>query len=109
VQNGTENAVQQQSVTITDDDATPTVILTAGSLSINETGGAAAITATLSGLSSQSVTVTWATSGSATLTTDYTLSGTIVIAAGALYVSVNLTAVSDAIHEVDETVVIDIV
>jgi hypothetical protein len=55
------------------------------------------------------MTVDLAFSGTATLTTDYTRSGTqIVIAAGNTSGSITVTAVQDALDEADETVIVDI-
>src|SRR5207244_9586514 len=67
------------------------------------------VTATLSAASGQAVTVNLAFSGSATLTSDYTRSGSsIVIPPGSTSGSITLTAVDDALDEVDETIVVDI-
>ena len=55
------------------------------------------------------VTVNLAFSGTATLTADYTRSGTsIVIPAGSTSGTITLTAVQDAIDEPNETIVVDI-
>ena len=67
------------------------------------------MTATLSAVSSQDVTVTLAYSGTATNTSDYTRSAaSITITAGSTSGSVTLTGVDDALDEVDETVIVDI-
>src|SRR6266568_2830636 len=59
--------------------------------------------------SSLSVTVDLAFSGSATLGSDYTRSGTsIVIPPGSTNGSITLTAVQDALDEDDETIIVDI-
>jgi hypothetical protein len=109
VTNGTESGTQQRTVTITDDDAAPTVTLTTGGTSIAEAAGNTTVTATLSAASSRTVTVTLAKSGTATDVTDYTLgSTTITIAAGSTSGSATLTAVQDAMDENDETAIIDI-
>jgi hypothetical protein len=112
VTNGTESGTQQVTVTILDDDLTPTVTLAVNKASLAE-GGAdnpATVTATLSGTSSQAVTVNLGFTGTATLTSDYTRSGTqIVIAALSTSGSVTIGAVQDPIDEdPDETVVVDI-
>ncbi|MEN9611329.1 MAG: hypothetical protein RLZZ628_2143 [Bacteroidota bacterium] len=106
--NGTENGVQQKTITITDDDPIPTVTLSTNVTSIAEAGGKAILTATLSAASSQEVTILFATSGTATYTTDYTFNTTLVIPAGSISGSVPLTAVNDALHETNETIIIDI-
>src|SRR2546428_12572065 len=72
-------------------------------------GGPPAGPATLSAPSGLPVTVDLAFSGTATLTTDYTRSGTsIIIPPGSTTGSITLTAVQDALDEVDETIVVDI-
>jgi hypothetical protein len=108
VTNGTENGTQQQTVTILDDDAAPTVTLSAGSPNISETGGTTTVTATLSAASSQIVTVTLGMTGTATIVTDYTLGTTINIPAGSNSASITLATVSDPTDEADETVIVDI-
>jgi hypothetical protein len=108
VTNGTENGTQQRTVTITDDDAAPTVTLSTGATSIAETSGSTTITATLSAASSRTVTVTLALSGTTITATDYTLGTSITIAAGSTSGSITLSSVSDATDEYDETVIIDI-
>ena len=108
VTNGTEIGTEQQTVTITDDDAAPTVTLSGGA-AIAENAGTATITATLSATSALPVTVNLGYSGTATLTADYTRSDVaITIPAGSLTGTVTITGVDDALDETDETVIIDI-
>ncbi|HBJ34310.1 MAG TPA: hypothetical protein DDZ51_05995, partial [Planctomycetaceae bacterium] len=67
------------------------------------------ITATLSAVSSLPVTINLGFTGTATLASDYTRTGTqIVIAPGQATASVTVTAVQDTVDEVDETIVVDI-
>ncbi len=62
-------------LTITDDDALPTVALVLSASSITETGGISTVTATLSGASSEAVTVTVAAAaGAGAVVGDFTLS-----------------------------------
>ena len=73
-------------LTLTDDDALPTVALALSSTSISETGGVSTVTATLSGPSSAAVTVTVAAAaGAGAVAADFTLStaATLTFAAGA--------------------------
>src|SRR5207249_1691339 len=64
---------------------------------------------TLSAPSGQAVTVNLAFSGTATLTNDYTRSGTsIVIPPGSTNGTITLSAVQDTLDEVDETIIVDI-
>ena len=110
VTNGTENAQQQVTTTITDDDGIPTVDLSVDNATIAENGGLATVTATLSDVSGQDVTVNLQYSGSALGGgTDYNAPTTqIVIAAGSLTGTATITAVDDALDEDDEDVVVDI-
>lgn len=109
VTNGTELAIQQGATSISDDDAVPSVTLVVVPTSIVEAAGIAIVTATLSAISSQDVTVDLAFSGSATNSIDYIRSGTqIVILAGNSSGTVTMTAVQDVVFETNETIVIDI-
>ena len=108
VTNGTELDTQQQTVTITDDDD-PEVALTVDLESIPEEAGVATFIATLSSASDQAVTIDLELTGTATLTDDYTSSGTqIVIPAAATSGSVTVTAVQDSLDEADETIIADV-
>ncbi|MHB9001961.1 MAG: beta strand repeat-containing protein, partial [Thermoanaerobaculia bacterium] len=109
VTNGAENGTQQVAATITDDDAVPTVRLTLIGTPLAENAGATTVTATLSAVSGQAVTIDLALTGSATIANDYLASTTtITIAAGSLTGTATLTGVDDALDEVDETVIVDI-
>ncbi|MEZ4818773.1 MAG: Calx-beta domain-containing protein [Bdellovibrionota bacterium] len=110
VVNASENGIQQQSTTITDDDAAPTVNLILDNSSIAEASGVANFSATLSAASDFDVTVNLAFSGTATGSgTDYTSTGSsILILAGNTVGSVTVTAVQDLLDENDETIIVDI-
>jgi hypothetical protein len=108
VTNGLENSTQQQTVTITDDDAAPTVSLTTGAATIAETSGSTNVTATLSAASGQAVTVTLGLTGTAIVPTDYTLGTIITIPAGSTSAFITLASVSDVLDEANETVIVDI-
>src|SRR5205814_2176611 len=100
---------QQVTATITDDDAAPTVTLGLAGSPMAEAAGTATVTATLSAVSSQDVTVNLGFTGTASNPADYTRSATsIVIPAGSLSGSITLTAVQDSLVEGDETIVVDI-
>ena len=92
--------------------AFPSVSLSVNPASISEAGGASSITATLSEVSSQDVTVTLSYSGTATSGSDYNSSAstTITIPAGDLSsdAAVGITATQDADVEGNETIIIDI-
>src|SRR5207247_3188444 len=107
--NATLGATTTHTYTITDNDNPPNVTLGLSGSPMAEAGGVATVTATLSALSGQDVTVSLAFSGTATLTTDYTRSGTsIVIPAGSTTGSMTLTAAQDTLDENDETIIVDI-
>ncbi|MGE0083689.1 MAG: Calx-beta domain-containing protein [Desulfococcaceae bacterium] len=97
--------------TITDDDSMPTVTLGAG-VSVTE-GNSTSVTAYLSGVTGQPVTVTVALAGTGTNvaeTTDYAPVGTttIVIAAGKTTGSFTLSTVNDTVYEGAENVEVSI-
>ena len=110
VTNGTEDGVQQETVTIIDDDAQPLVTLSLDNATINENSGVATFTATLGAVSGRDVTVNLGFTGSATATgTDYTVSGaSITIAEGDTTGTITVTADDDTLDEANETVIVDI-
>jgi Calx-beta domain len=89
--------------TIIDDDAPP--VLSVAGTSVSETAGTVGVPVAMSGASSQTVTVHYATSGgTATAGVDYTpVSGTLSIPAGALPGAITVPISSDPIDEADET------
>ncbi len=100
-------------ITINDDEGLPTVTLELGSASIDESGGSnsTAVTARLSGRSSEAVTLTVAAApGADTASGDFTLSAntTLTIAAGSLTSSgtVTITAVDNNIDAPNKTVTV---
>lgn len=110
VANGVEDGNQQVVLEIIDNDNKPTIILSSDQSSIVE-GGTAEVTATLSNPTSQTVTVQYAFSGTATKISDYTASSeNVVIAPETLSASITITAIDDIIYEtaVNDTIVIDI-
>ncbi len=109
VTGGIENGAQQVTATINDDDPTPLVTLTLAGSPLAENGGVAVVTATLSNLSSQDVTITLGFTGTATNATDYSRSGTqIVITAGNTSGSITLASIDDITDETNETIVVDV-
>ena len=88
---------------------TPSVTLAVDNSTIGEAVGAAMVTATLSAAHTEPVTIDLGFSGTATDSTDYTVSAAqIMIPPGATTGSVTVTAVQDTTDEPDETVVVDI-
>ena len=98
-------------LTLTDDDALPTVALALSSTSILETGGVSTVTATLSGKSSAAVTITvGAAAGTGAVAADFDLSSaaTLTIAAGATTSAgtVTVTANGNAVDSPNKSVTV---
>ncbi len=89
--------------------AAPTVTLSTTASSISENGGVAGVNATLSAISTETITVTLGKRGTATDPDDYLLgTTTITILPGRQKGVLFLTAVDDAIDEPNETVIFSI-
>ena len=104
-------AVTGASLTLTDDEATPAATLRLSPETIPENGGAAMVTATLSGESSAAVTLTVAASaGTNAVDGDFTLSNpaTLTIAAGSTASTgvVTVTANNDSTDAPDKSVTV---
>ena len=99
-------------LTIADDDAAPSLSISAPSVAEGAAGASAALdwTVALSAASGRAVTVAYAegTGGTATAGTDYTAlaAGTLTFAAGETSKTVSVTVTGDATDEPDETVVV---
>ncbi len=107
--NANENGVQQQTITITDDDSAPLVNLAVSPSSFFENDGTTTVTATLTNPSTQAVTINLAFSGTATSGVDYSASATtITIPAGSTAGSITLTGLNDFTFEGNESLVVDI-
>ena len=105
-----ENGTQLQTVTITDDEAPPAVTLSVTGSPMAENGGVATVTATLSNLSSQTVTTVLFFTGTATLDTDYSRSSFVIfIDPGQTSGTVTVTGLNDAQSEGNETILIDVI
>jgi hypothetical protein len=102
--NALESGDQSVTLTITDNESAPTVTLASNVTSMNEDGGSATITATLSAATYDNVVVSIGYSGSATADTDYTNAPTITIPAGDTSASITGSAVSDDVYEGNEVV-----
>lgn len=84
----------------------PTVSLGASPTTISESGGVSTVTATLSGASSQDVTVNLTFGGTATNITNYTRSSTVIlIPAGSTTGTMTITGVNDGRYNNDLTVI----
>ncbi len=108
VTNGTEDGTQKVDLSVADNETAPLVTLSVAPIAFSESGGTATVTATLSNMSYQAVTVDLSFTGTAT-ETDYTASGTtITIPAGSYSNSITLTGKNDTDYEGDETIIGDI-
>lgn len=103
----TENGVQQQTVTITDDDVA-NVSLAVNNSSLAEEGGSSIVTATLEKTTYQDVIVYLGYSGTAGNGDFNQLPNFITIPAGSYSGSVTLSTAQDTLVEGDETLIIDI-
>jgi predicted peroxiredoxin len=102
-----ESTPQQQTITITDDEAQPTVTFTTSSQSEAESVGTMTVTAELSAASGQDVTVPFTLSGTASNPADYTITASpITITAGNTTQTITITVVDDAIDEANETAIV---
>ena len=104
-------APSSRTLTITDDEAAPTVTLVLSSSSIDENGGAANVAGTLSGPSSQDVTlVVSASPTSHAAGDDFTITpnSTLTIAAGSTHSTgaVTITAVDNSADEPDKSLTV---
>lgn len=87
----------------------PSVVIAATPSEINENGGVATITATLSHATIFEVLVNLSFSGTATTDVDYSTGGLVIpIPAGSLTGSIDITAINDSDIEGDEMVIVDI-
>ena len=104
------SAPSSRTLTITDDDGAPTVILTLSPPSISENGGSSTITASLSAPSSAMTTVTVSAAlGGDTDPGDYSLSGTMLTIAPletTSAVALTVSAIDNAVDAPDKTVFI---
>ena len=104
VTNGTENATQAVTLTVTDDEGAPT--LSVANVTIDESDGAAVLAMILDTPSAQPVTVFWSTEDdSAVASDDYTavFDKAEVIPAGETHLDLIVTINDDALEEVAET------
>ncbi|MEZ4731281.1 MAG: Calx-beta domain-containing protein [Caldilineaceae bacterium] len=103
----TTNAPGNSAVlTIVDNDAQPTVKFSSATYTVNEAAGTATVTATLSAISSGSVTVKYASSnGTAIAGTDYTAAtGTLTFAPGEVSKTFTVDITNDSLDEADEVI-----
>ena len=99
----------QQTVTITDDDVTPTLSVAVNNATIAEAGGTSTVTVSTGAATfatDQTVSLTLA--GTSAMTHDYTISAeSLTLKAGESSATATVTAVQDKIDEANETILID--
>lgn len=108
--NATLGAIAMETVTINDDDATPTVALTSSGSMPNEGDSNITLTVQLSDISGQDVTIPYTIDAATTATNpaDYTISpaSPIVIPAGQTSTTITIAMKEDMLDEPDETVIV---
>ncbi len=105
--NATAGSTTVHTATITDDDSAPSVFFTSSSQSSSGESGTMTVTAQLSAVSGQDVSVPFTVTGTATSGTDYTItSSPISISAGSTTGTATITITSDTVDEADETVIV---
>lgn len=102
--NADKGATTEETITIADNDATPTVNFSKASQTVGESG-AVTVTAELNAKSGRNVTVPYTVGGTATPGVDHDLDkGDISIPAGSLSTDKNFNVTPDTLDEDDETV-----
>lgn len=94
--------------TIVDDDAVPFISFNTTSQTVNENVGTIQVQVSLDSASSQSITLPFTLSGTATSSADYTLNtvSPLVIPAGQITANISITINDDALNEANETVIL---
>ena len=104
----TNGSPSSKTISIIDDEGTPTVSLSVSDTSVAENGSDLTLTATLSLATAEDVTVTLAGSGTSTAGTDYETLSTITISAGSTTGTTLFDLKDDTIYEGNETAIITI-
>ena len=100
-------AIGSATVTITDDDDAPTLSIAVAPASIAEAAGTSTVTVSTGTAFTADQTISLTLGGTATETSDYTLSDTsLTLTAGETSVTATVTAVQDTLDEPDETVIV---
>jgi hypothetical protein len=103
-----ESGTQQLTLTITENESSPTVSLSSSATTVFDNGSDITFTATATQISDEDITVTIGTSGTATEGTDYASVSDITISAGATTGTTTFNPTSDTINEGSETATIAI-
>ncbi len=107
--NGNPGAITTQTITITDDDPTPTVQFSTATQNVSEAVGTVIVQVNLSAVSGQLVTVPFTVTGTASHPADHNLvNGNINITAGASSGTTSFSLVNDSLYEGNETVILTI-
>ena len=105
--NGNAGAPSTQTITITDNDALPTVQFSTATQTRAESIGTVTVQANLNTASGRTVTVPYTVSGTASNPSDHNLSnGNITISAGSTSGTVSFNVVDDSLYEGSETVIV---
>jgi hypothetical protein len=110
--NATPGTITAETLTINDDDASPTVAFTSAGTSPNEGNTNVTLTVQLSAASGRDVTVPYTINAASTATdpADYTISpaAQVTIPAGQTSTTIVIAMVEDTLDEPDETVIVDL-
>ncbi|MEB2785090.1 MBG domain-containing protein [Algoriphagus persicinus] len=112
VTNGLENGTQQVTYTIVEEDAVPTVTISASPISISEAAETSRITVTLSAVAGVDVTIPLEFTGDAVLATDYNFVddpvSSIIIVPGGTSLSIDLISIPNGIVDGDRDIVVSL-
>ncbi|MGQ1889253.1 Calx-beta domain-containing protein [Thermophagus sp. OGC60D27] len=101
-------APQTATITITEQQAAPTVSLSATPLSISENGGLSTLTATLTVATTEQVIVSLNATGGTATPDDYALPASVTIGSGNLAGSTTVTAINNDRYAPDKSIIIEI-
>ena len=107
--NATLGSITQHTLSITDNDATPTVAFSSASRTVSESVGTVIVRVNLSAISGRSVSVPFSFSGTALRPDDYTAStSNLLIPAGSSGADLRLSVINDTRKEATETAIVTI-
>ena len=106
--NATESGTQSVTVTITENESSPTVQISSSAASVYDNGSSLTITATSSQAADEAISVVIGTSGTSTEGTDYATVSDITISAGSTTGTATFNPTADTVNEGSETAIIAI-
>jgi hypothetical protein len=107
--NGSVGAQTQHTVTIHDDDGSPFIQFNSATSNANESDGSIDVEVTMLTMSSGTVTIDYAVTGTATFGDDHSrAAGTVTFLAGELSQLINIPLLNDTLDEDNETIVLTI-